>query len=311
MLSKVIKVIKLRLAKSHSWEYYKTILLYDFPADVKKKGEFLYLQKLGIVLEPGQGMPLLENYRTAIQLADNLGASFRYEGSMLIISFGQYTFQVQTAEDIFILNEVYAEGTYNFLPAANCSSLTVIDIGMNVGFASVFFATHKNVSMVYSFEPFTPTYNQALKHLALNNVQDRVNAVNFGLGGSDRELEVDYTPEFRGQVGIHGTGLVRSEVKGAVKEKIIIREINAELNKIITDNPEASLVFKIDCEGAEYEIMEKLPEQVFTQAKIMMIEWHEKGPSLLVDRLRFHGFTCFSFNPISQKVGMIYAVKEL
>lgn len=309
MLSRIIKALKLRFTQPYSWSYYKTILLYDHANDVTSKGKGIYLQRFNLLLQPGQGMPLLENYRIALQLAENIGAAFTYTDSVLSVSFGRYNFQIQTAEDIFILNEVYAEGTYNFLPAERDGSLVVVDIGMNVGFASVFFATHKNVNRVYSYEPFTPTYRQAQKHLEMNNVTQKVSAANFGLGGSDEVLEVDYTPEFRGQVGIHGTGLILSEVKETVKEKISIHKITTEVEKIMNENEGAAFVFKIDCEGAEYGIMENLPASVFSNTKLMMIEWHEKGPQLLQKKLQEHGFACFSFNANSKKVGMIYAAK--
>lgn len=310
MLSRIIKALRLRFSDPNSWNYYKTILLYDYPEDVKSENGLLFLKKINLKLKIGQGLPVMKNYQYATKLIDLLGAKFRLQNDVITVSFDQFVFEVQTAEDLFILNEVYIEGCYNFLLAGHDKPVVVIDIGMNVGFASIFFASNPFVDKVYSFEPFKPTYFQAKRHLELNDLSGKVQAANYGIGGESRTLNVEYTPEFRGQVGIYGTELIKSELNETIQQEILIAGVSEEMEKIVNVNHGSTFVFKIDCEGAEYELMEKMPQHIMERTKVLMLEWHENGPDPLLQILKVHGFSCFSFSVSSKKVGMLYAVKQ-
>jgi hypothetical protein len=68
------------------------------------------------------------------------------------------------------------------------------------------------------------------------------------------------------------------------------------------------LVVKMDCEGSEYEIMERLDSQgLVREVSMYIIEWHKRGPEPIVEILGRHGFTVISLKPGSNYVGMVYA----
>jgi hypothetical protein len=68
---------------------------------------------------------------------------------------------------------------------------------------------------------------------------------------------------------------------------------------------------KIDCEGSEYEILDALDQaNLLNKFKIVIMEWHEKGPEKLETYLRKNNFTIFSRRPKSKAIGMIYAVRS-
>src|SRR5690606_13837023 len=80
-------------------------------------------------------------------------------------------------------------------------SSIVIDVGFNVGFASLFFAAKKNVSKIYSFEPVRPTFEQGLNNLCLNTrLSTKIEPFNFGLSDCDALAIVDYSYQCKGQV---------------------------------------------------------------------------------------------------------------
>lgn len=274
-----------------------------------KKGEPLYIKEIDFSLPYGKFDFLLRSLQPAIHLAYRVNAKFQTVDDSLIVELCGLKFNPQTPEDLYILDEIYVEGCYNFdLPG----SFSLIDIGMNVGMASLYFATHKpNIASIYSFEPFKPTYEQAMQNYSLNKeAATRIKPHLYGLGKRAETLQVDYSYEHKGRAGLGGTELVKDLVENPDKQEIIIKDITEELTRIFTNDSSGQFVMKIDCEGAEYGIFEVLGNITgFEKVKIIMLEWHEKGPKELTDKLIGCGFASFSFQPFSEKAGMVYAIR--
>src|SRR5688500_18445198 len=78
------------------------------------------------------------------QIADN----------RLFLCFADLKLEITSRSELYIINEVYFERCYHFLLPYN-EMVHVIDIGMNVGIASLFFAGLAQVKQVHSYEPFS------------------------------------------------------------------------------------------------------------------------------------------------------------
>jgi len=246
-------------------------------------------------------------------LRDAVGAEFSVsESNEILVELCGIKLHVQTSEELYILNEIFVENIYNIILTEK-NPLIIWDIGMNVGFSSLYFAAKYNNCFVISYEPFTQTYDRAMANLSLNpHLSDRINAQNAGIGSSNKKLSVEYCSEFKGSIGV--SGLPKRFINQNIKisrDDILIKEANEVLGLIISKYPNREIIAKIDCEGSEYEILECLfKSDQLPNISVVMLEWHYNGPQKIEELLKKSGFLSFSFMPYNSGTGMIYAVRR-
>jgi len=238
----------------------------------------------------------------------NLGFKGVATDTNLIVSYESINFNIENVEEINILHEIYLGGDYNLITN---KEFVFLDIGMNVGFTSLYFANNKNCIQVHGFEPFPDTASKCNNNL-LNNplLAKKISLNNFGLSNFSGEVEVDYIPSVRGSIGINNPEWVNnlpSSLKQ--KKKIQIKSASVLKNYLSLDTKE--VVCKIDCEGSEYEIIDKLIEcNIIKDIGTFLIEWHYKGPDYISSKLSQEGFSVLSLRPKSPNIGMIYAFRK-
>ena len=215
---------------------------------------------------------------------------------------------IETPEEFFILKEVFVEKDYNLL--SNESSV-VFDIGMNIGISSLFFGLQKNVEKIYSFEPVVNTYQQAVYNVGLNlGFSDKIQTFNYGLGGSTRVEKVLYNPQAKGNCGIRLEASLVIDKDNAKEIEINIQDISTILPDLIAKHSQQKIVLKIDCEGAEYEILQKLDQsRLLTQIDVLLIEWHDGGSETIENILIENNFRVVS-RYLTSISGMVYSFKH-
>jgi FkbM family methyltransferase len=226
----------------------------------------------------------------------------------VLAHFNDLQLYIESSEEFFIVKEVFIEKDYNLL---SNESFVVFDIGMNIGISSLFFALNKNVQQIYSFEPVVTTYNQAIYNLELNPAySNKIEAFNFGLGGFSRIEKVLYNAQAKGNCGIRLESSLVIGKDNSTEIEINIKNISEMLPDLIAKHPGQKKVLKIDCEGAEYEIIQKLSDSnVLSDIDILMIERHDKGAKILEDLLIANDFRVVSRH-LTSITGMIYAFKK-
>ena len=226
----------------------------------------------------------------------------------VLASFNGLQLYLESPEEFFIINEVFIEKDYNLLFN---DDVVVFDIGMNIGISSLFFALNEKVSKIYSFEPVLPTYDQAVYNLGLNpGYSNKIEAFNFGLGGSARAEKVLYNSQAKGNCGIRLDLSLVIDEENAQEIEIYIKNIGDVLPDLVAKHSEKKRVLKIDCEGAEYEILQELSEvNLLNDIDVLLIEWHDKGAKILEDILIANGFWVVS-RQLTAISGMIYALKK-
>jgi FkbM family methyltransferase len=226
----------------------------------------------------------------------------------VLARFNGLQIYIESSEEFFIVKEVFIEKDYNLLSNEN---LVVFDIGMNIGISSLFFGLNKNVAQIYSFEPVVTTCNQAAYNLVLNpTYSNKIQAFNFGLGGSSRVEQVLYNSQAKGNCGIRLESSLVINKDNAVAIEINIKDVSAILPDLMAKHSGQKKVLKIDCEGAEYEIVQKLSDaNLLKDIDVLLIEWHDKGAKILEDLLTANDFRVVSRH-LTSITGMIYAFKK-
>lgn len=263
-----------------------------------------FLKELDIEIPRGKFDYIFERYDLLISLVNKLKARLSVH-DLLTIEFDTLRLAIRTAEEIFMLSEIFVDGVYNYQFKKTGS--VVIDIGMNVGFSSLFFASKDNVKKVYSFEPFHETYINGLENIHFNEtIAPKIHAFNFGLSSEAKTVRVRFSSVLKGKNSIVYNGINQA---GGDFDEIAVQDAQTVLQKIIEENPEADIILKIDTEGSEYEIFHSLFRSALSHnIKGVLIEWHKHGFEALCQHLDLYGFGIIVLKP-HDEIGLLYALR--
>ena len=251
---------------------------------------------------------LLENIRQFQYLAEN-GASVSATDTGAKVALFGVSMLVAHTDDFHIIREILITNDYNFLTK---TPFCVVDIGMNVGLASLYFATLPQVKEVHSFEPFQGPYKRALANFQVNEaLAKKITAHNIGLGNGTSVKTVLYNDT--SPIGVSTRGLTHG-----TPTEILIQDA-AEVLSAIVDQARAKglkVAVKMDCEGSEFPIFESLiASNILQNINVFLIEWHkwwsaDKTQRNLIAPLLDHDFVVLDQTDVSNPhAGQLYAIR--
>ncbi len=183
----------------------------------------------------------------------------------------------------------------------------MIDIGFNLGFTSLKMAQRKNIKKIYAFEPFAQTLKQARENMALNpKLARKIKIFDYGLSDADKVKEIHYNPKMPG-----GMSTVRDSYPECQElTKVVLRHAADVLRPILQNNKHKVFV-KIDCEGAETEIIPCLDKaKLLKKVDLIIMEWHFGCFRQLIEVLTKNGFVVCCTHEIAGERGMITAFRK-
>ncbi len=140
----------------------------------------------------------------------------------------------------------------------------VVDIGANIGAYSLFSSATAADSLTYALEPMPGTYRLFLENIRLNNLEKKIIPFNAAIGGQSgrRKLFIQQGSPFNSLYpgGNEGTSV----------------EINCISLRDFFDQNDIKRcdMLKIDCEGAEYEILYATPKEYLDRIGEIRMEYH-------------------------------------
>lgn len=208
--------------------------------------------------------------------------------------------------EYMIAQEILAGEEYGFHTSGK---YFVIDIGMNIGCTALYFASQKNVTSVYGFEPFKGVYDKAVSNISLNRkeIREKIQTYNVGLG------KTDGIEKYIAHEGIYESAGIKKVQEGAVHSDCIIEQEMKQASGVlggIMQAHEEHCLMKIDCEGAEYGILEDLINSGnIREVDTIIMEWHV-GKYIQLENLLNQAGYAYVLNKNSRDFGMCYAWRE-
>jgi len=218
-------------------------------------------------------------------------------------------FKVASLSNMAVLYEIFIEKIYNIETSHN--NLVVIDIGMNVGVASLYFAIQPYVKKVYGYEPFPATFTEACLNVAANPTMDnKLILINEGVSNVNEKRSITlFESGLLSASTIDQKNDYGKKIGQVVEVQLV--SINDVFELVLNENPNANILLKIDCEGEEYAIFDLLKESKYLNNVIVgIIEWHEKGATSIEKILIDYKFKLRHEHHVSENSGMIYAFKD-
>lgn len=236
-----------------------------------------------------------------------LGWIFTYTMDGVIARKGIFVFKLKNATDFAVFQEIFVDHMYN--TGISQADTICVDIGMNIGMATLYFASLDNVARVYGFEPFSKTYEQAKENVELSDtmLKKKVEFFNYGIGNKETEVLVGYDSDMTG-----GNSVLNNNHNFLPQEKVQIKEAATVIRDILDKHPGQNILLKVDCEGSEFAIIENLKEKnVLSSINIILMETHEHGKFRQQDVLKclYEAEFVYFASQSTDGIGMVYAVK--
>ena len=179
---------------------------------------------------------------------------------------------------------------------------TIVDIGAHIGAFTITSARSAREGIVYAFEPVDANYELLLRNIELNKLKNVVPtkmAVAKDTGKREMFVQEDATTghSFHYRCNRNPVVVDTTSLEDFV-DRMSIKKID---------------LLKMDCEGAEYDILMNCPERIFSMIQRIGMEYHfcedKKDPQILVDILKDNRFKVTMSNP-KDWGGMIFATKR-
>ena len=209
---------------------------------------------------------------------------------------GRKIFLSNYPHDLITIMVVCSKREYGDVP----KNAIVLDVGANIG-AFCLFAKLNGACRVVAFEPNPEAFDILQKNIRENGFQESITAVNVAVSDMDDSLvwiSQDSDPNN------HIVDQEKNSQENSIRVKTI--SLKSLLLQYSLDHVD---LMKVDCEGAEYKIIESSDEYSYNRIESMRFEYHG-GADRLTNHLLKFGFRIKEYFPDNERVGRIFYGKN-
>ena len=202
--------------------------------------------------------------------------------------------------DLMALTNVWMINEYDVEDFEINTNDTVIDIGAHIGLFSLLVSQLCKTGKILSFEPVRENFNLLVSNLKLNHIEN-ILPFNMAVSKNSGKLNL-FLNDDQSAHSIFSKSSESISVESTSLQKIF------EENKIYSCK-----LLKLDCEGAEYEIIDSLPSEYLDKIQNIVIEYHsaDTKPELvknLIQKIKNAGFK-IKTRPHHDDMGFLIARK--
>lgn len=171
----------------------------------------------------------------------------------------------------------------------------ILDIGANIGYFSLYFATKFPSTKIYAFEPIPNTFDSMKENIQLNHVEN-IESFNLGLTDKKKKLEMFYNPEGCGSSSL-------KDLLGATCTRKVECAFSTVDDFILEKNITHLDFIKCDVEGAEkfvyegaFKTIERFRPLIFSE---MLRKWSAKfgyHPNEIIQFFKKLDYACYAIS---------------
>ena len=176
----------------------------------------------------------------------------------------------------------------------------IIDVGAHIGLFALFASQFCKNGKIFCYEPIKENYKILIENIEMNQIQN-IFPNNLAVTKETSKVKIFLNDDQSGHSMF-------------TQNKNFVEVDSKSLSDIFIDNGIKECDFlKLDCEGAEYEIVESLSADLFTKINKTVIEYHmvDTKPELLeqlINKLKQFSFSVHT-RPLFVDIGFLFGKK--
>ncbi|MBP9757805.1 MAG: FkbM family methyltransferase [Candidatus Pacebacteria bacterium] len=185
------------------------------------------------------------------------------------------------------LTAVWIDKVYKDPADLTAANPVILDVGAHIGTYAIYAALRNPKAHIYAFELNRTVFTYLEKSVAANDLTERVTCIEKGVAGKTGDRMF-----FEDTHGGVSSSLFRRDDRGLVDGPTVpcisLTDFFREYSIARCD------VLKMNCEGAEYEILGSLSDAEFAAIDSILLQWHRvegHEPEELETLLKSKGYT--------------------
>lgn len=216
---------------------------------------------------------------------------------------------VRGAMDVWAVKETFLDEFYTRYGVPVQDGWTVLDIGAGIGDFSIYAAFGRPETKVYAFEPYPGSFlllNENLERNVIENVFPFQQAIWGKVGELILDQSVGEPLQFSSREVVVEPGKTRQIKVHAVTLADVLAQHTLDRVDLL----------KLDCEGAEYEILMNAQEETLAKVQRIVMEYHNVDVDhthvQLIRFLESVGYTVsWEQNIVHEEIGYLFAARVM
>ena len=194
----------------------------------------------------------------------------------------RFVCRIRNANDMRHLVEIFVDDIYHY----TLRNKIVLDVGMSNADSSIYFA-NAGSTLVIGLEPIPDTFELAKRNILLNELGDKIIPIKAALSAASGSVRVRYDRDWPNLASLNPP---TADNSGSTEPDRVITVETTTIESIMSrfgiDHVD---MIKMDCEGAEYQILRSISKDTMSRISSLTIEFHQ-GIQDITDILRSNGF---------------------